>query len=175
LGIYNRISKVRRSALILEADIELQSSNIQQVKKVLEQIREPDFLHLARYSTEFEKFELNSNLYVVYTASGFWGTAAYYISPNVADALILHHSRFIDLADNWQEFFVKSSFTPFYAPIFDHTGDESSIAGNRILAQNPSLKDAIRLRFLRKRMTMLARLRFQKQISFAKRIVDIPK
>ncbi|WP_188722976.1 glycosyltransferase family 25 protein [Nitratireductor aestuarii] len=160
---YRRIVRQGQSGLILEDDIHLTEIGLAKVCNVAGKLINLDFLHLARYRHNFGKKEVLPGIYIADTSHGFWGTAAYLISPTMAQYLLTRHSEYIDLADNWQEVFIESRMIPYYSPVFDHSGEETAIGNQREVCQNPSLTAALRLRVQRRRMVSLAGLRFRWQ------------
>lgn len=172
LEIYKKVVESQHPALILEDDIKINNNNMNAVKDVIETIQNPDYINFAQYRHSFKKHELTKGIYVADTSSGFWGTAAYYISKNMAKYLLEQHSNHIQLADNWQEFFVHCPYAPFYAPLFIHHGIESQIGSRAKAPQNPSLRAGIKLRILRFSMTFLATPRYMLKIKKAKKIIN---
>ena len=156
---YQMIQRLNCAGVIMEDDITASAEQIEKITSTISHLKTADFIHLAKYKHRFDKTLVEQDIYVADTSAGFWGTAAYYISPAMADYLLTKHRDFIELADNWQEFFVGSPFIPYYAPIFEHTGENTKIGPNRSISQNASIFGAINLRVLRWRMRYLATFR----------------
>ena len=127
INCYNEIFRGGRSAIIIESDIFFGPKEKIKIERLLSSFPEADFIHLAEYKHNFKKIKVAEDLYIPDTSDGFWGTAAYYVSPAMAGFLLERHKKFIDLADNWQEFFVDCPFLPLYSPVFKHYGEFSTI------------------------------------------------
>lgn len=173
VNVYRRIFASCKGGLILEDDIGLTNEALKDAESVVKSIKRPDFVQFARYRHTFIKSQLVPGIYVADTSKGFWGTAAYFVSPEMAQRMMRRHSGFVDLADNWQEVFVGCNVIPYYAPIFQHSGEGSRIGDRSIPPQNPSLIQAVRYRLLRRRMEILGPCRRVKQILRAKKTVRI--
>lgn len=159
VNAYQMIRRLNCAGLILENDITASAEQIEKITSIISQVETANFIHLAKYKHRFNKALVKQDIYVADTSAGFWGAAAYYISPAMAGYLLKKHKDFIELADNWQEFFVGSPFIPYYVPIFEHSGENTTIGPNRSISQNASVFGAINLRVLRWRMRYLATFR----------------
>ncbi len=166
---YKRICRANRPAMIFEDDILFDAEHLQKISDVVTEIGHPDFVQFARYRHPFRKTEIKAGTHVADTSQGFWGAAAYYASPQMARYLKQRHSRYVDLADNWQEFFVGCEYIPFYAPVFEHSGENTNIGEERFSAQNPSLFSGIKLRLMRRRMTLTSGFRHRRDTFRARR------
>lgn len=161
---YKKIIEKNVSAVILEQDIALSATSLKEIEQIISTLKNPDFVHFAKYRHRFAMSPLENGIYIADTSNGFWGAAAYYLSPTMAKYVLSKHKCFIDLADNWQEFFVGCPHVPYYTPIFEHTGSESRIGPQRANSQNPSLIEVIKLRLLRWRMRYLSQPRLLRNI-----------
>ncbi|MGH1367093.1 MAG: glycosyltransferase family 25 protein [Maritimibacter sp.] len=169
---YKRIEQAAKPALILEDDIHLDAETLSKVKSVIAALNAPDFVSFSEYRHIFQKSEILPNISVAETSDGFWGASAYYISPSMALILHARYNTILDKADNWQEVFMDCSVIPYYSPIFTHDGAASNIhtpgADRSLTSQNPSLFDALRLRFTRFKMVKLAGHRHRRNVNAAK-------
>jgi hypothetical protein len=168
---YCRILDEGSGGVIFEEDVFFTKVQLDEISNVINNLERPDFINFSIYKHRFRKKKMRNNLYVADTSSGFWGASAYYLSPRMAVYLIEKQRNFIDIADNWQEVFIGGGFIPFYYPIFVHDGICTRIGDRSNVAQNPSFKEAIKLRWLRRKMTLLAGLRYFVSVRRARRML----
>lgn len=174
ISAYRMIANSGIGGVIFEEDILFSAEHLHLIRDVVvNKIIGPDFVHFSIYRHEFKKTRIGQNLYVADTSSGFWGTSAYYVSPRMASHLLKCHERFLDIADNWQEFFLGTDFVPFYFPIFTHDGNTSRIGDRTRISQNASVRGVLELRWQRRMMTLSARFRHLRALRRARKMLTV--
>ncbi len=164
IAAYNKIIASKRPSLILEDDIVLDGAFLRGLQDSLSVIGNEDFVHLAQYRHRHNVTSVGRGLGIPDTSQGFWGTAAYLVSPRMAQYLLDWHRPFVDKADNWQEIFVDCPFVPLEMPLVLHTGVASSIGDRSSPPQHPSAKHGLLLRLRRLKMRLHAPLRHRAHV-----------
>lgn len=163
-AVYKSVVSQSYAALVLEEDIYLEPESLEKVTDIISTLNQPDFINFSKYRHAFKKTHLKKNIYIADTSKGFWGASAYYISPRMARYILKKQGDCIDIADNWQEFFVGCPYIPYYAEVFEHTGAKTRIGSRTTPPGNASIFHVLRLRLFRWRMAYLSPFRHIKNL-----------
>lgn len=135
LAAYEHILHTQRGAIILEADITLDTPTLDTLRRVV-QSHDVPFIMLGYYEAAARKSIRRvrshpSGLLLRDPKQRFEGAFAYYASPTMASTLRDFHAREFRLADAWTEVFAEHDVEPLYLPLVAHGSATGANRGAR--------------------------------------------
>lgn len=140
LSAYEEVVANQMPALILEADIDARQEHLDAVANILALVPDAPFIHLtvvpARFVFVGRRLSRDPELYRLIPTPDTVGTCAYFVNVDTARRLVGFHRRALRRADSWHDFLVEHRLAAYFAPVFVHGSEVSSIEIERALRRS---------------------------------------